>query len=300
MGDQVDATLPITRRYPPRGRYAGPNDLAMSGIDRGRTAAQGRGIGSPVNRLTGLRITDAGMGMLTCAMPVSPWWQSGAGVLPAGILAFVADSPATGCILTTAPPWTGVSTSQLSIDFLRPATIRSQTVIGRARLVHATKSLGVGEVFVEDGRGRLLAHGTARGVLFPIDPDQMKEQRVVGDPDALGPIPYELPVEGDIKGQEFFDTTPGIEVARLSLTQKYRSPMSRFFGIRAVAIDEGSATMEMEASTWLTSGIGTIYGGALAVLADTTTNMATATIIPAATAFAPLDMKINYLRPALP
>jgi uncharacterized protein (TIGR00369 family) len=55
----------------------------------------------------------------------------------------------------------------------------------------------------------------------------------------------------------------------------------------------------MEASAWLTSGIGTIYAGALAVLADFGVTIACSTIIPAATAFSPLDLKINFLRPAL-
>ena len=38
----------------------------------------------------------------------------------------------------------------------------------------------------------------------------------------------------------------------------------------------------------------------MAYFADSATSMAVATITPPATAFAPLDLKVNFLRPALP
>src|SRR5439155_8323078 len=99
-------------------------------------------------------------GKTTFAMPASPWWQSGAGVFLAGTLAFVADAPLGCAILTSAPPGTGVSTSELSVNFLRPAGIRSQILIARGRLIHETRSTGLAEALIEDGRGRLLAHAT--------------------------------------------------------------------------------------------------------------------------------------------
>lgn len=80
----TEAEFPITRRIPPRGRYIGPDELAQSGIDRFRAAVRGHRLRTPINTLTGLRITDAGFGTLTCSMPASPWWQTGAGVSQRG------------------------------------------------------------------------------------------------------------------------------------------------------------------------------------------------------------------------
>ena len=120
---------------------------------------------APVSRLTGLRLSEVGPGNASAAMPATPWWQTGAGVFLAGTIAFVADLPLSCAVLTSAPAGTLVASSQLSVNFLRPATIRSERLVGRARLIHSTRSLGLAEANIEDGTGRLLGHATSRCVL---------------------------------------------------------------------------------------------------------------------------------------
>ncbi len=44
----------------------------------------------------------------------------------------------------------------------------------------------------------------------------------------------------------------------------------------------------------------TVQGGVVAMLADTAMQVAVQTTIPAGTAIAGLDLKVNYLRPAMP
>jgi len=56
----------------------------------------------------------------------------------------------------------------------------------------------------------------------------------------------------------------------------------------------------MPVSGWLLNAFGVVYGGSLALLADAAITVATVTIVPPATAFSPLDLKINYLRPVFP
>jgi len=297
------AIVPITLREPPRGSYYAPEFVELAGIDRVRAVKERRAPDSPVIRLTGMRFTDAGLGSVTVVMPASPWWQAGPGVFTAGALAFLADAPLGGAVLTSAPSGVIMSTSELALDFLRPANIRSQTIIGRGRLIHATRSLGLSEVFIEDGLGRLLAHGTSRCVLTPIDVEAMKARpRVTFAEETQSdlPDPYLRPVEGELLGQEFWDSTPGIEVAQMAVRGERIPPHRILMGIRTVAVEEGSAIQAMAASRWLTNGGGVIYGGALAYFADSATSMAVATTTPAATAFAPLDLKVNFLRPALP
>ena len=65
-------------------------------------------------------------------------------------------------------------------------------------------------------------------------------------------------------------------------------------------MQEGEMAIAMVASGWLSNALGVIYGGSLALLADAAITLATATIIPPATAFSPLDLKVNYLRPVFP
>src|SRR5205807_250279 len=94
--------------------------------------------------------------------------QSGVGIFMAGTLAFLADGPLGGAVMTAAPQGVGMTTSELSMDFLRAATLGSETLIGRGRLIHSSRSQGLSEVFMEDSKGRTLAHGTSRGILFDI------------------------------------------------------------------------------------------------------------------------------------
>ena len=59
----------------------------MSGLDLLRASVEGRLPDPPVTRLTGLRLSEVGLGMASAWMPASLWWQSGAGVFLAGTTA---------------------------------------------------------------------------------------------------------------------------------------------------------------------------------------------------------------------
>lgn len=299
MPEGAPATaIPVISREPARGAHWGATALRMSGLEIMRAQLDRRLPEPPITVLTGLRVSDVSLGKTTFAMPASPWWQTGAGVFLAGTLAFVADAPLGCAILTGAPAGVGLATSELSVSFLRPGTIRSEMLIGRGSIIHATRSLGLSEAYVEDGRGRLLAHATSRCVLAPIPPTAGRPRPSIAD--AVEPAPYLTPAEGEVEGQDFWDSTPGIEVMRRYVSGSFVPPVFRFFGLRGVAVSDGEMTIAMPASPWLSTALGVVYGGALALLADATITTATATTLPPATAFSLLDLKINFLRPVLP
>ena len=81
---------------------------------------------------------------------------------------------------------------------------------------------------------------------------------------------------------------------------RFSPPVFRLMGIRGLDLAEGEMTVAMPASGWLLNAFGVVYGGSLALLADAAITVATVTIVPPATAFSPLDLKINYLRPVFP
>jgi uncharacterized protein (TIGR00369 family) len=294
------SVVPLTLRQPPRGGVWGPETLTMSGLDMLRANISGRLPDAPISRLTGLRLSEVGHGMASAAMPASLWWQTGAGVFFSGTVAFVADLPLGCAVLTIAPPGVGVASSELSVSFLRAATIRSQTLIGRARLIHGTRSLGLAEATIEDGRGRLLGHATSRCVLFPIDPEVASARQAGDGLTSSSPDPYLADIEGEVYGQEYWDATPGIEAVRGTVTGAFLPPAFRLMGLRGVEVSDGQVSMAMATSGWLSNPRGVIYGGAIAWLADATMSLATLTTIPAATAFGPLDLKIHFLRPVIP
>jgi uncharacterized protein (TIGR00369 family) len=194
-----------------------------------------------------------------------------------------------------------ISTSEISLNFLRPATMRSQTIIGRGRLIHSTRTLGLSEVFLEDGRGRLLAHGTSRCVMKQIDPEARftKASVVKSAAPDFQPL-WARPVEGRPRGQDYWNTTSGRQALVDEMRADQWPPHMILTGVHLVKMSDGEAVVAIPASAWFSTASGAIYGGLLAYFADTATNHAVATTLPPATAFAPLDLKINFLRPALP
>jgi hypothetical protein len=104
-----------------------------------------------------------------------------------------------------------MTTSELSINFLRTPTIRSGTLIGRGRLIHATRTLGLSEATIADGHGRLLGHATSRCMLFELPTEMSPAYRHTGgSPDT--PDPYLRAVEGDVRGHEFWNSLSGREI----------------------------------------------------------------------------------------
>src|SRR5262249_29771537 len=125
--DERPVRLPL--RDPPRGAFLGRQVVGYSGLEMLRAVLEKRLPEAPICKLTGLRRSEASLGMVSAAMPASPWWQSGAGVFLAGTTAFVCDMPLGGSVLTSAPAGWGITTSELSMNFLRTPTIRAQTLI---------------------------------------------------------------------------------------------------------------------------------------------------------------------------
>jgi len=137
--------MPLTVTEAPQGSTWGPEVLQLPGLELLRASLERRLPDPPVTKLTGLRLSEVGLGLASAWMPASAWWQSAAGVFLAGTTAFAADMALGSSVLTSVPAGMGVTTSELSVSFLRAATVRSQTIIGRGRLIHATRSLGLAE-----------------------------------------------------------------------------------------------------------------------------------------------------------
>lgn len=292
--------IPLTVREAPQGATWGAEVLQLPGLELLRASLERRLPDPPVTKLTGLHLSEVGLAMASAWMPASAWWQTAAGVFFAGTTAFVADMALGSSVLTSAPAGMGVTTSELSVSFLRAPTIRSQTIIGRGRLIHATRSLGLAEATLEDARGRLLGHSSSRGVLFRADPEILAVRRLPEARTSDLAEPYLREVEGEVYGQEYWDATPGLTVMQQLVDGAFLPPCFRLLGVRGVEAREGAMAMGMAASGWLCNGFGVVYGGAIAYLADAAITLAAGTTVPAATAFSTIDLKLYFLRPVLP
>jgi uncharacterized protein (TIGR00369 family) len=298
---EAEGVPPVTRREDARGFRWGSDTLAMSGLERMRAAVDGSLPDSPVMRLTGFRITEAGPGTATVAMPASPWWQSSIGMFTPGTLAIVADAALGGAVMTTLPPGVALTTSQLAMSFLRTPSVESGAITARGRLVHETHTLGLCEALVEDADGRLLAHATTRCVLLRVESHgRGSSTRSIGSAATSGPDPYERPVETTVEGRAVWNRSPGIERLRDLKRRVHPTPLMQLTGIRVAEVMQGEVTVGMEASDWLANYGGTLYGGATTLLAEGACTAAVLSTLPAGTACAPLDISVNFLRAIRP
>jgi uncharacterized protein (TIGR00369 family) len=286
---------------PVRGTFGDPAGLRLTGVERLRAMVGRNTSPPPIYHLTGLIPTEVGYGSSTFAMPITPWLQTTVpSVITGGILAFLADGPLGTAIMTVVPALGYMTTSDLSMSFLKPATLESGSMVGRARLIHAGKSVALSEVSIEDGSGRHLAHGTSRGFLLTA-PGAPETDVSSGDqPHFETADPYRRPVEGAPIPLESWRTLSGFDAMQGCVRREYVPPIYHLTGLHPTEAGDGTSTFAMPASPWLCSPSPVLYGGAIALLADAALSGAVLTTVPAGSSFAPLDLKVNYLRPVVP
>src|ERR1700682_1359970 len=114
--------------------------LKLPGLARLRSGLDGEFPPAPYSRLTGAVPVEYGEGSAVFEMPVTEWLQTSARVLAGGVIAFLADSPLGGAVMTRNPPGTVITTSELTMNYLRPATLNSGKLIAASRGIHLGRS----------------------------------------------------------------------------------------------------------------------------------------------------------------
>jgi uncharacterized protein (TIGR00369 family) len=294
---------------PVRGFYTDPGQfVALSGLDLLRDLLEG-GLGPPIRYLFGLAPTSVEPGAVTFTMPVTDWLLFPQGVVSGATLGILVDAP-LGCAVQTAlPPATPFTTAEISFKFLRTVVPHSGTLTAKARLIHAGKTTGVSVAEVTDDAGRLVAVTSTRCALLPRVPvpREVAEQALKNPPRPREPYwpsphPYERPVAGEVLTQEIWDGTDGLGVLQALIAGDLPAPpLTHLCGITPVQATAGATMWTMPASEWLCAPIqGRLYGGAIAMLAGTAIDGTVQTTLPAGTAFAPVDLKVYFLRPVSP
>jgi len=295
---------------PVRGFFTDPGQfVALSGLDYVRSLVEGGSLPPPIGYFCGLRLTAVEPGSATFTMPVSDWLLPPQGVVSGATLGLLVDAP-LGCTVQTAlPPGTPFTTAEISLSFLRTVVPRSGTLTAKGRLIHAGKTIAVSQVDVTDDAGRLLAVTSSRLAILPrVDaPWEMVEHALKNPPRCVEPQwptphPYLRSVAGEVLPQEIWARMSGLDVLRGLIRQELPAPpLNRFFGIGPLEAEEGKTRWKMPASEWFCAPIkGRLYGGATTLLAGTAIDGAIQSIVPAGTAFAPVDLKVYFLRPVVP
>ena len=285
---------------PVRGGYPDPSLLALSGLDRIRAGLRSQMVPPPISHLFGLVPVAVSSASVTFSMPCSPWLQTDAGVFFAGTAALVADAPLGSAVQVGLGPGQYCVTSELSLNFLRPADVSSQQLVARARPIEVGRTLGLAEAMVEDGHGRLIAHSTTRCFVISLDvPPADGPPPTVEPPAYETPDPYMRPVpEGAVDPTRWHRDFK--EVIRMQVAGETVAPPFSQMLKGVPEAGDGTFKVTLPSSQWFTSPAGTIYGGVIAYAADVALSGAFSTTTGENELAATLDLKVLFLRPALP
>jgi uncharacterized protein (TIGR00369 family) len=269
---QPAASIPV--REAVRGGHPPVDRLAWPGVEQVRAIFNGETPAPPISRLTGMRLTQFGAGTATFMLPLSRWLTGPNGSISLGVLTMPADA-AMGCaIMTELPAQTPITTAELSLRLLR-APLPGGVARARARVVHAGAPLVLAEVELHDERGLLIAHGSSLYMTLGASSYRAPVQTASPDQHGDGPDPWERELETEV-----------------------RAPIELLTGLTPMAAADGQATFALPASPWFCAPPpGRVQGGMVAVLAEAAMEGAAATQAPPGTVYAPVDLKINYLRP---
>jgi uncharacterized protein (TIGR00369 family) len=307
-GEVVNQNAAMIWQEPAKGGYPDPSFLALPGEERMGSARRGLIPYSPMGYLTELEMTEGSRGHSTFSMPASPWFANSAGLISAGMLAVIGDAALGSVVHSDVGPGQGMTTAELSMSFLRPVLPKpGAAVTGSGQLIHRGRSLGISEAFLFDYDDQLISHGTSRCTVFPPidplpdppDPDAAPLDQAPPGSSADDPLRREL--EGGVLPQEEFRERSGLELLRALIEGELPlPPIHQLTGFRLSEAEEGRAVAVLPCSKWLSTSAGTIQGGFTAMLAENAMSAAAFSTAPPDTAVAPLDFKVNYLRPVFP
>jgi uncharacterized protein (TIGR00369 family) len=224
------------------------------------------------------------------------------------MLAVIGDAALGSVVHSSVEAGQGMTTAELSMSFLRPVVPRQgAAVTGSGQLIHRGRTMGISEAFLFDDEDQLISHGTTRCSVFPPvdpipDPPDVDAPPHDNDPPGASPEdPLRREVQGEVLPQEEFENRSGLDMLRALIAGELpRPPIYHLTGIRAIEAGEGEAVVVLPCSKWLSTSAGTIQGGFTAMLAESAMTSAAFSTAGPDTAVAPLDFKVNYLRPVFP
>lgn len=283
---------------PVRGAIGDPRGFQVSGLDAARRYVRGELPVGPIHRLTGLRPTDAGPGRSTFSMPITRWLEDPFGIVWAGAFALLADAPLGVSIWTGLPPGKMVTTSELNLSFVRPITRNTGNIVGRATSVHQGNQVGLSAVEISDREGRLMAYGTTRCLIVdtPFDLNAEYPEPETGPDEPEDPYLRPPPDDSYFDLETIVNGRP-IDVQHRIIAGEVTPNAARLFGWRWEVESPGSVTGIAPTTAWFSAGAPFLYGGAIALLAESAMGSAVYSTLDPGEVFATLDMNIRFTRP---
>jgi uncharacterized protein (TIGR00369 family) len=143
-----------------------------SGLELLQALSRGDYPPPPVMRLLGMDGLEVEEGRVTVTMPVMEYQYNPLGTVHGGVLATLLDT-ATGCAVhSTLPAGQGYTSLDLTTRFIRPVTIRSETLRCEGTVISRGRRTAIAEARLTDSAGRLIAHATSTCMIFDLQGSQ--------------------------------------------------------------------------------------------------------------------------------
>jgi len=274
----------------------------VPGVEALREIHAGRSPQPPIHHWSGRKLTALQHGEASIAMPASGWFCGPKGRLHSGIFAFLLDMAHLYAVVSTLPAGGGCTTAELSVTALGEPPPSGAEITARSRVIYSDERNALAEGLVTGQTGQPLAHSTSRYFLFA-------PGTAVARPDGGSPPDLRLPATGAMLrepvpqiapvGAALLQRLSGLEILAAQLKGEIpAAPVDRYAGIRLMEAEDGRVVFSLPVHPGLLQELGTVFGGVIALLAQSASGAAVQSIAPAGTGFTALDLKVNFLRPA--
>ena len=151
-----------TRTYSWEDPFALRDAMATrSGLELMQLMASGEIPPPPIAQTLGFRLVEADRGQAVFECEPAEYHYNPIGVVHAGLAMTLMDSAMGLAFVTTLVEPVGWTTLEVKSNFTRALTIETGLVRCSGSVVHPGRRVATTEARIEDGQGRLYAHGTS-------------------------------------------------------------------------------------------------------------------------------------------
>jgi uncharacterized protein (TIGR00369 family) len=139
----------------------------LSGVEFMRALMDGKIPPPPIALLLNMLPTkvDRGLAVFECTPDESVY--SPIGLVHGGLVCPLADSAAGCAVQTTLEPGAGYTTIDVAVNYLRPVTLASGTLVATGRVTKPGRRVALAAAEVTDATGRLVATATSNCLILP-------------------------------------------------------------------------------------------------------------------------------------
>jgi uncharacterized protein (TIGR00369 family) len=139
----------------------------LSGLEFMRALSRGAIPPPPIARLLGMWATKVDVGLVVFACTPDESAYNPIGLVHGGLMATMADSAAGCAVHTTLEAGAGYSSIDITVNFLRPVTLASGTLVATGRVVKPGRRVAAAAVEIVDGAGKLVATASSSCLIMP-------------------------------------------------------------------------------------------------------------------------------------